>query len=75
MFNDVLRFSFCVAVSAETIQKNLEQMSRQIKNIEKDLETFPPPQNENDHFVEKMSISFDFSYLRYFYCSTKCKDF
>ncbi|XP_024139156.1 protein diaphanous homolog 1 isoform X3 [Oryzias melastigma] len=43
-------------VSAETIQKNLEQMSRQIKNIEKDLETFPPPQNENDNFVEKMSI-------------------
>lgn len=42
-------------VSAETIQKNLEQMGRQIKNLEKDLETFPPAQNENDKFVEKMS--------------------
>ncbi|XP_043982276.1 protein diaphanous homolog 1 isoform X2 [Gambusia affinis] len=42
-------------VSAETIQKNLEQMGRQIKSLQKDLETFPPAQNENDHFVEKMS--------------------
>ncbi|XP_024864368.1 protein diaphanous homolog 1 isoform X2 [Kryptolebias marmoratus] len=42
-------------VSAETIQKNLELMGRQIKNLEKDLETFPPSQNENDLFVEKMS--------------------
>ncbi|XP_037635630.1 protein diaphanous homolog 1-like isoform X2 [Sebastes umbrosus] len=42
-------------VSAETIQKNLELMGRQIKNLEKDLETFPPPQNDKDHFVEKMS--------------------
>ena len=46
------------AVSAETIQKNLELMGRQIKNLERDLETFPPPQNEKDQFVEKMSISF-----------------
>ncbi|XP_007565854.1 protein diaphanous homolog 1 isoform X1 [Poecilia formosa] len=42
-------------VSAETIQKNLEQMGRQIKSLQKDLETFPPAQNENDHFVDKMS--------------------
>ncbi|XP_061582016.1 protein diaphanous homolog 1-like [Cololabis saira] len=42
-------------VSAETIQKNLEQMGRQIKSLQKDLETFPPPQNDNDLFVEKMS--------------------
>ncbi|KAF0039723.1 hypothetical protein F2P81_007958 [Scophthalmus maximus] len=43
--------------SRETIQKNLELMGRQIKNIEKDLETFPPPQNDKDLFAEKMSIS------------------
>ncbi|XP_026185720.1 protein diaphanous homolog 1 isoform X2 [Mastacembelus armatus] len=43
-------------VSAETLQKNLEQMGRQIKNLEKDLETFPPPQNDKDLFVKKMSI-------------------
>uniref|UniRef100_A0A3Q3K0Z4 Diaphanous related formin 1 n=1 Tax=Monopterus albus TaxID=43700 RepID=A0A3Q3K0Z4_MONAL len=42
-------------VSAETLQKNLEQMGRQIKSLEKDLETFPPPQNDKDLFVEKMS--------------------
>ncbi|XP_023259086.1 protein diaphanous homolog 1-like, partial [Seriola lalandi dorsalis] len=40
-------------VSAETIQKNLELMGRQIKNLEKDLETFPPPQNDKDLFAEK----------------------
>lgn len=45
-------------VSAETIQKNLEQMGRQIKNLEKDLETFPPAQSDKDQFVEKMTISF-----------------
>ncbi|KAK2849116.1 hypothetical protein Q5P01_008950 [Channa striata] len=44
-------------VSAETIQKNLELMGRQIKSLEKDLETFPPPQNENDLFVEKIFVS------------------
>lgn len=42
-------------VSAETIQKNLEMMGRQIKSLEKDLETFPPPQNDKDLFAEKMS--------------------
>nr|XP_046263030.1 protein diaphanous homolog 1-like isoform X2 [Scatophagus argus] len=42
-------------VSAETLQKNLELMGRQIKNLEKDLETFPPPQSDKDLFVEKMS--------------------
>lgn len=44
-------------VSAETLQKNLELMGRQLKNLEKDLETFPPTQNDKDLFVEKMSIS------------------
>ncbi|XP_054454189.1 protein diaphanous homolog 1-like [Anoplopoma fimbria] len=42
-------------VPAEILQKNLELMGRQIKNLEKDLETFPPPQNDKDQFVEKMS--------------------
>lgn len=42
-------------VSAETLQKNIEQMGRQITTLEKDLETFPPPQNDKDHFSEKMS--------------------
>ncbi|KAM8909943.1 protein diaphanous homolog 1-like isoform 1-T1 [Spinachia spinachia] len=42
-------------VSAETLQKNLDLMGRQIKNLKKDLETFPPPQSDKDLFVEKMS--------------------
>ncbi|XP_057705634.1 protein diaphanous homolog 1 [Corythoichthys intestinalis] len=42
-------------VSAETLQKNVEVMGRQIKNLEKDIETFPPAQNDKDQFVEKMS--------------------
>ncbi|KAJ4945521.1 hypothetical protein JOQ06_023205 [Pogonophryne albipinna] len=46
-------------VSAETLQKNLEQMGRQIKTLEKDLETFPPPQNDKDLFVEKMHEKLD----------------
>uniref|UniRef100_A0A8C9TFJ2 Diaphanous related formin 1 n=1 Tax=Scleropages formosus TaxID=113540 RepID=A0A8C9TFJ2_SCLFO len=45
-------------VSAETLQKNIDQMGKQIKSLEKDIETFPPPQSENDLFVEKMTISF-----------------
>lgn len=44
-------------MSAETIQKNIELMGRQIKNLEKDIEKFPPPQSDKDLFVEKMSIS------------------
>ncbi|KAI4819139.1 hypothetical protein KUCAC02_004416 [Chaenocephalus aceratus] len=46
-------------VSAETLQKNLELMGRQIKTLEKDLETFPPPQNDKDLFVEKMHEKLD----------------
>lgn len=42
-------------VSAETLQKNLDQMGKQIKNLEKDIDTFPPPQNDKDKFVEKMT--------------------
>ncbi|KAM4621830.1 protein diaphanous homolog 1 [Polymixia lowei] len=45
-------------VSAETLQKNIDQMGSQIKSLEKDIETFPPPQSDKDLFVEKMSISF-----------------
>lgn len=37
-------------------------MGRQIKNLQKDLETFPPAQSEKDLFVEKMTISSQFNY-------------
>uniref|UniRef100_A0A8C1UYH2 Diaphanous related formin 1 n=1 Tax=Cyprinus carpio TaxID=7962 RepID=A0A8C1UYH2_CYPCA len=42
-------------VSAETLQKNLDQMGKQIKDLEKDIETFPPPQSDRDKYVEKMT--------------------
>uniref|UniRef100_A0A672SBH3 Diaphanous related formin 1 n=2 Tax=Sinocyclocheilus grahami TaxID=75366 RepID=A0A672SBH3_SINGR len=42
-------------VPAETLQKNLDQMGKQIKDLEKDIETFPPPQSDRDKFVEKMT--------------------
>ncbi|XP_077103381.1 protein diaphanous homolog 1 [Siphateles boraxobius] len=42
-------------VSAETLLKNIDQMGKQIKNLEKDIETFPPPQSDKDKFVEKMT--------------------
>uniref|UniRef100_A0AAY5KZ49 Diaphanous related formin 1 n=1 Tax=Esox lucius TaxID=8010 RepID=A0AAY5KZ49_ESOLU len=45
-------------VSAETLQKNLDQMGRALNNLEKDLESFPPPQSDKDLFVDKMTISF-----------------
>ncbi|XP_076148848.1 protein diaphanous homolog 1-like [Alosa pseudoharengus] len=45
-------------VSAEMLQKNLGQMGKQIQNLEKDIESFPPPQSDKDKFVEKMTISF-----------------
>uniref|UniRef100_A0A8C4SF65 Diaphanous related formin 1 n=1 Tax=Erpetoichthys calabaricus TaxID=27687 RepID=A0A8C4SF65_ERPCA len=48
-------------VSAETLQKNLEQMSKQITGLEKELEAFPPPSDDKDKFVEKMTISFYFA--------------
>ncbi|XP_041710047.1 protein diaphanous homolog 1 isoform X4 [Coregonus clupeaformis] len=42
-------------VSAETLQKNLEQMGRALNSLDKDLETFPPPQSDRDMFIEKMT--------------------
>lgn len=43
-------------VSAETLQKNVDQMLKQISNLEKDVQAFPPTTNEKDKFVEKMEI-------------------
>uniref|UniRef100_A0AAZ3RZX2 Diaphanous related formin 1 n=1 Tax=Oncorhynchus tshawytscha TaxID=74940 RepID=A0AAZ3RZX2_ONCTS len=64
-YPDVLRFpdelvhvEKASRVSAETLQKNLVQMGCALKTLDKDLETFPPPQSDRDMFVEKMTISF-----------------
>ncbi|XP_004386895.1 protein diaphanous homolog 3 isoform X1 [Trichechus manatus latirostris] len=42
-------------VSVEMLEKNLKQMGRQLQQLEKDLETFPPPEDSHDKFVTKMS--------------------
>ncbi|KAM9321022.1 protein diaphanous homolog 3 [Gastrophryne carolinensis] len=43
-------------VSAEHLEKTMKHMERQLQLLEKDLETFPPSDNEHDKFVTKMSI-------------------
>lgn len=45
-------------VSAESLEKSLKQMEGQIKQLGKDLETFPQSGDPHDKFVTKMSISF-----------------
>uniref|UniRef100_A0A8C4RCH2 Diaphanous related formin 1 n=1 Tax=Eptatretus burgeri TaxID=7764 RepID=A0A8C4RCH2_EPTBU len=42
-------------VSAEMIQKNLKQMEKQILQLEKDISSFPEPENEHDLFVDKLT--------------------
>ncbi|XP_035152669.1 protein diaphanous homolog 3 isoform X1 [Callithrix jacchus] len=42
-------------VSVETLEKNLRQMGRQLQQLEKELETFPPPEDLHDKFVTKMA--------------------
>uniref|UniRef100_A0A8C0XHP9 Diaphanous related formin 3 n=1 Tax=Castor canadensis TaxID=51338 RepID=A0A8C0XHP9_CASCN len=43
-------------VSVETLEKNLKQMGRQLQQLEKDLETFPPPEDLHDKFVTKIFV-------------------
>lgn len=45
-------------VSAQTLKSNLDSMNHQIQRLENDIKNFPKTQDENDKFVEKMSISF-----------------
>uniref|UniRef100_A0A8C3RZC5 Diaphanous related formin 1 n=1 Tax=Chelydra serpentina TaxID=8475 RepID=A0A8C3RZC5_CHESE len=45
-------------VSAENLQKNLDQMRKQISDLQHDVENFPTATDEKDKFVEKMTISF-----------------
>ncbi|XP_031443448.1 LOW QUALITY PROTEIN: protein diaphanous homolog 1 [Clupea harengus] len=54
--DDLIHVEKASRVSAEVLQKNLAQMGKQIQNLEKDIETFPPPQSDKDKFTEKMTI-------------------
>lgn len=51
-------FCFSPVVSAENLQKNLDQMKKQIADVERDVQNFPAATDEKDKFVEKMTISF-----------------
>ncbi|XP_074715650.1 protein diaphanous homolog 3 [Strix uralensis] len=42
-------------VSAENLEKSLKHMERQFQQLEKDLQTFPVPEDKHDKFVAKMS--------------------
>ncbi|XP_039092144.1 protein diaphanous homolog 1 isoform X1 [Hyaena hyaena] len=59
---DVLKFPDELAhvekasrVSAENLQKNLDQMKKQISDVERDVQNFPAATDERDKFVEKMT--------------------
>uniref|UniRef100_A0A665UIK5 Diaphanous related formin 1 n=1 Tax=Echeneis naucrates TaxID=173247 RepID=A0A665UIK5_ECHNA len=54
--DDLIHVEKASRVSAETLQKNLELMGRQMKQLQQDLERFPPPQSDKDHFVEKIFV-------------------
>ncbi|XP_068015007.1 protein diaphanous homolog 3 isoform X2 [Melanerpes formicivorus] len=42
-------------VSAENLEKSLKHMEQQLQQLEKDLQTFPVPEDKHDKFVAKMS--------------------
>ncbi|XP_043377265.1 protein diaphanous homolog 1 isoform X2 [Chelonia mydas] len=62
-YPDVMKFSDelihvekASRVSAENLQKNLDQMKKQISDLQHDVEKFPTATDEKDKFVEKMTI-------------------
>lgn len=50
--------SFSSTVSAEILKSSLTTMERHIVRLENDIENFPKMDDQQDKFVEKMSISF-----------------
>uniref|UniRef100_A0A672V9H7 Diaphanous related formin 2 n=1 Tax=Strigops habroptila TaxID=2489341 RepID=A0A672V9H7_STRHB len=62
-YRDILKFpdelqhvESASKVSAQTLKSNLDSMNHQIQRLENDIKNFPKTQDENDKFVEKMSI-------------------
>lgn len=55
-------FYFSPTVSAEILKGSLTTMERQIQRLENDIENFPKTDDQQDKFVEKMSISFFYCY-------------
>uniref|UniRef100_A0A8C6UD37 Diaphanous-related formin 3 n=1 Tax=Neogobius melanostomus TaxID=47308 RepID=A0A8C6UD37_9GOBI len=64
-FPDVIKFADDLEhvdrasrVSAENLEKSLRQMEQQLLQLERDLETLSSPDDPNDMFFTKMTISF-----------------
>uniref|UniRef100_A0A8D0FWI4 Diaphanous related formin 3 n=1 Tax=Strix occidentalis caurina TaxID=311401 RepID=A0A8D0FWI4_STROC len=43
-------------VSAENLEKSLKHMERQFQQLEKDLQTFPVPEDKHDKFIAKIFL-------------------
>uniref|UniRef100_A0A5F8GSE5 Diaphanous related formin 3 n=1 Tax=Monodelphis domestica TaxID=13616 RepID=A0A5F8GSE5_MONDO len=43
-------------VSVENLEKNLKQMGRQLQQLEKDLDSFPSPEDKHDKFLTKIFV-------------------
>ncbi|NXA12653.1 DIAP3 protein, partial [Sapayoa aenigma] len=43
-------------VSAENLEKSLKHMERQLQQLDKDLQTFPAPEDKHDKFVAKIFL-------------------
>uniref|UniRef100_A0A7N4P8D5 Diaphanous related formin 3 n=1 Tax=Sarcophilus harrisii TaxID=9305 RepID=A0A7N4P8D5_SARHA len=44
-------------VSVENLEKNLKQMGRQLQQLEKDLDSFPSPEDKHDKFLTKIFVT------------------
>lgn len=66
----ICHFFFFPTVSAEILKSSLTNMERQIQRLENDIEHFPKTDDQQDKFVEKMSISFFLSSPLVFYLRT-----
>lgn len=53
--DDLAHLDKASRVSVEMLENSLKQMGRQLLQLEKNLETFPPPEDLHDKFVIKMS--------------------
>ncbi|XP_043840451.1 protein diaphanous homolog 1 isoform X2 [Dromiciops gliroides] len=53
--NELTHVEKASRVSAENLQKNLDLMKKQISDVERDVQNFPPATDENDKFLEKMT--------------------
>lgn len=56
--NCTVLFSLVIPVSSETIQKNINTMGKQLKDLELDMKALGKSNDPEDKFAEVMKISF-----------------